>query len=81
MPSATPQELPDDMRLTQYGEGEPGGSGFRDRLRPEIGETEISMIMGEVDASAASMLVRKLLAPDALRRVTTVGRLRGEVLS
>jgi hypothetical protein len=51
----TPQELPDDLRLTQYGERPPIGEGFRDRLREDIGETEISMILGEVDASAAAL--------------------------
>jgi hypothetical protein len=68
--------LPEDARLTQYGELPPVGGGFRDRLRAEIGETEMSMILGEVDATATSMLVAKHLAPGAVRRVTTVGRLR-----
>jgi hypothetical protein len=44
-------------------------------LRAEIGETETSMILGEVDATAASVLITKHLAPGAERRVTTVGRL------
>lgn len=66
------EELPLDARLTQYGE-----SGlFRDRLRPEIGETEISMILGEVDATAASVLVTKSIQRAADQRVTTVGRLQ-----
>lgn len=73
---STSQELPDEARLTQYGERSPIGGCFRDRLRPEIGETEMSMILGEVDATAASILVTKHLAPGAERRVTTVGRLR-----
>lgn len=60
---ADPQELPDTASLTQYGEGSSSGSRFRDRLRPEIGETEISMILGEVDATAASMLVTHSLTP------------------
>ena len=64
------------MRLTQYGESPPLGEGFRDRLRTAIGETEISMILGEVDATAAAMLVTKHLAPGATTRVTTVGSLR-----
>jgi hypothetical protein len=76
--TSTPQELPDEARLTQYGERSPSGDGFRDRLRPEIGETEMSMILGEVDATAASMLVTKHLTPGAGRRVTTVGQLRRE---
>jgi hypothetical protein len=68
--------LPNDARLTQYGERILTGEGFRDRLRAEIGETEISMILGEVDSTAAAMLVTKHLAPGAVRRVTRVGRLR-----
>jgi hypothetical protein len=36
----------------------------------------MSMILGEVDSTAASMLITKHLAPGAGRRVTTVGRLR-----
>lgn len=39
-------ELPDELRLTQYGERPPYGDGFRDRLRENIGETELSMIPG-----------------------------------
>jgi hypothetical protein len=76
--TSTPQDLPDDARLTQYGERQPVGEGFRDRLRSEIGETEMSMILGEVDATAAAMLITKHLPPGAERRVTTVGRLRRE---
>ena len=75
MPS-DPFDLPDNLRLTQYGEEPPFGDGFRDRLREEIGEAEISMILGEVDASAAAVLVTRYLSPGAIRRVTTVGRLR-----
>lgn len=78
MAGASPQELPDEARLTQYGERSPSGGGFRDRLRPEIGETEMSMILGEVDSAAAAMLITKHLVPWAERRVTTVGRLRRE---
>lgn len=40
------------------------------------GETEISLILGDVDASAASMLVVKYLTPQAMTRITTVGALR-----
>jgi hypothetical protein len=74
--SSTPQELPDEARLTQYGERLLFSGGFRDRLRAEIGETEMSMILGEVDSTAASMLVTKHLAPGAVRRVARVGHLR-----
>lgn len=49
---------------------------FRDRLREDIGETEISMILGEVDASAAAILVTRAFAFGAITRVTTVGHLR-----
>ena len=78
MANSIPRELPDEARLTQYGERPPVGAGFRDRLRPEIGETEMSMILGEVDSIAAAMLITKHLTPGADRRVTTVGRLRRE---
>ena len=71
-----PIELPDDLRLTQYGEVPPYGEDFRDRLREDRGETEVSMILGEVDSSAAAILVRRFLAPGSIRRVTTVRRLR-----
>jgi len=75
---ARPQSLDigDDVPLTQYGEAPPLGEGFRDRLRPEIGETEMSLIFGDVDALAASLLVTKIVQPGAVRRVTTAGRLR-----
>ncbi len=72
----TPQELPAKLRVTQYGERPPAGDGFRDRLRTEIGETEISLILGEVDAAAAAMLVAKWLSTWAIAHWTTVGRLR-----
>lgn len=75
-PDRTPQELPDELRLTQYGERPPVGEGFRCRLREGIGETELSLILGDVDASAAAMLVVKYLSPHARTRVTTVGALR-----
>lgn len=71
-----PIELPGDLRLTQYGERPPYGDGFRDMLREDIGETELSMILGEVDALAAAVLVTRYLAPGAAARVTTAGRLR-----
>lgn len=70
-----PQDLPGVTKLTQYGERPPLGDGFRDRLRVHIGETEMSMILGEVDAAAASMLVTKHLAPGATVRVTSVAEL------
>jgi hypothetical protein len=71
-----PIKLPDDLHLTQYGERPPIGDGFRDRLRESIGETEISMILGQVDAAAAAILVTRYFALGAMSRVTTAGRLR-----
>lgn len=70
--------LPDDLSLTQYGEASPAGAGFRDQLREQIGETEISMILGAVDASAAAVLVTGYLSQIALSRVAIAGRLRAE---
>jgi hypothetical protein len=70
-----PLELPGDASLTQYGETPPG-DGFRDRLRAEIGETELSMICGKVDAVAASLLVTRVITSWATVRTTTAGRLR-----
>jgi hypothetical protein len=69
-------ELADEVTVTQYGEEKPLGAGFRDRLRPEIGETELSMIMGDVDADAASILVTRTLSMARTCRKTLVGVLR-----
>lgn len=76
MGKVEPQPLPDASQLTQYGETPPEGEGFRDMLRPEIGETEMSLIWGALDASAAALLVTKTVQSWADRRITTVGRLR-----
>jgi hypothetical protein len=76
MPPDPMPDLPGELRLTQYGERPPYGDGFRDRLREQIGETEISMILGEVDSSAAAILVTRYLTPGAITRVTTVERLQ-----
>jgi hypothetical protein len=70
-----PIELSDDTHLTQYGETALG-EGFRDRLRVEIGEAELSLICGAVDATAASLLVTRTINPWRMVRITTVGRLR-----
>lgn len=75
MARKNPQEIPDDTHLTQYGEGPPG-DGFRNRLRPEIGETEISLIWGVLDRDQASLLVTKAVRPWGLCRITTAGDLR-----
>lgn len=71
-----PYEIPNESTLTQYGERPPGGEGFRSALRPETGETEMSLIIGEVSAEQASLLVTKMVQPFADRRLTTAGRLR-----
>lgn len=71
-----PYEIPDESTLTQYGEKPPMGEGFRSKLRPEIGETEMSLIFGEVNHQQASLLVTKMMQPCADRRLTTAGRLR-----
>lgn len=63
------------LPLTQFGQDSPqSAEPFKDRLGPE--ETEMSLIVGKVDAAAASMLVRRYVVRDALRRVTTVSKLR-----
>jgi hypothetical protein len=68
--------LADEATVTQYGERKPLGNGFRDCLRPEIGETELSMILGDVDADAASILVTRTLTDSRCCRKTLVGILR-----
>lgn len=72
---AEPTELNDDDWLSQYGE-KPPGEPFRDRLRVELGETEISMIFGRVTAEQASLIVRQMMHPLRDVRVTTVEALR-----
>jgi hypothetical protein len=65
--------------LTQYGQGWPfAAREFRDRPDLEAGETYMSLILGNVDALAASVLVRTYFVKDAARRQTTVGNLRKE---
>jgi hypothetical protein len=64
--------LRDNLVLTQYGEEDE----FRDALRVEIGETEMSLIIGRQDSLAASLLVTKSAVPWASARYTTVGQLR-----
>ena len=71
-----PADVPDSARLTQYGEKPPQGQGFRDKLRREIGETELSLIWGELDSQAASIMVTGISHFWADSRVTTAGRLR-----
>jgi hypothetical protein len=75
MPRREPQALIADVVLTQYGELD-GAPVFRNILRHEIGETELSLIVGSVDADAASMLVTKTLAQFRTCRTTTGGSLR-----
>lgn len=72
-----PQDIPDDAELTQYGENSPGrGANFRDRTRAEIGETDVSLILGRVDALAAATLITKARQPWASVRYSTAGALR-----
>jgi hypothetical protein len=66
------QDLPDDLELTQYGEDD----GFRDALRVDIGEAEMSLIIGRQEPLAAALLVTKSAGPWAQARFTTVRRLR-----
>jgi hypothetical protein len=63
--------------LTQYGDGLVRPN-FRNRLRSHIGETEMSLIYGELDADAAGLLITKVVPPKPLARHTTAGRLRQE---
>lgn len=66
------QHLGNDLALTQYGEDD----GFRNALRVDIGEIEMSMIIGRQDPLAAALLVTKAAQAWARARYTTVGRLR-----
>jgi hypothetical protein len=71
--------LPARLRLTHYGQDSPlSARQFKNRPEVEDGETELSLILGKVDAAAASVLVTKILLPYAFRRVTTVGALRNQ---
>lgn len=67
------QDLTDDNDLTQYGESD---EGFRNGLRVERGETEMSLILGRQTAMAAALLVTKTVTSAARARHTTVGALR-----
>jgi hypothetical protein len=74
-----PQEISDDADLSQYGERSSGESfRFRDRTRAEVGETDISLILGRVSAEEAARLVTKTCRPYAAVRHTTAGQLRGK---
>ncbi len=76
MGQVQPQPVPDTARLTQYGEKPPQGEGFRDKLRPQIGETEMSLIWGALDAGPAALLVTRMIPIWADSRTTTAVRLR-----
>jgi len=67
------QELGDPLELTQFGEE---GEEFRNALRVERGEIEMSLILGRQTAMVAALLVTKTAPPWATARYTTVGRLR-----
>jgi hypothetical protein len=69
-------EVPDDAQLTQYGEGLTGAAGFRNRANAETGETEVSLILGWVDAQAAAMLVTRAPSAFAMVRHATARDLR-----
>jgi hypothetical protein len=69
-------DVPDDAQLTQYGEAIGGSVGFRNRLRAELGETEVSLMLGRVDPLAASMLVTHTPNAFAVVRHGTAGDLR-----
>src|SRR6476469_7936749 len=67
--------LTPEMVLTQYGKrGEP----FRNRLRLQWAEAEMSLILGRQTALVAALLVTRTVVPLAAVRYTTVGRLSGE---
>lgn len=68
-----PRKLVDDDELTQFGEhNEP----FRNNLRPEIFETELSLILGRQSARDVGLFVRRHSSPKDRARYTTVGLLR-----
>ena len=66
-------EVPDDAQLTQYGEAIGGSPGFHNRLRAEVGETEVSLMLGRVDPLAAAMLVTRSPNTFAVVRHCTAG--------
>ncbi|NMO56568.1 hypothetical protein HH310_36015 [Actinoplanes sp. TBRC 11911] len=70
---AAVQDLSDDLELTQFGEE---GEEFRNALRVERGEIEMSLILGRQTPMAAALLVTKTAPPWAAARYTTVGQLR-----
>ena len=71
-----PNEIPDDADLSQYGEQGAEGLEFRNSLRIEEGETELSLILGKVDRRAAATLITKCWRPAAAVRHTTAAQLR-----
>jgi hypothetical protein len=72
------QELDDSVELTQYGEMRTNRAKFNNQLRVEIGEVEMSLILGRQTSLAAALLVTKTHTPWALARYTTVGTLRSK---
>jgi hypothetical protein len=72
-------DVPDDAVLTQYGQSDgPGRNEFRCKPRFAKGETDLSMLWGELTVERATLLVTKrpVLANDAVR-YTTARLLRG----
>lgn len=51
---------------------------FRNRTRHERGETDMSLILGRLDADQASIVVRRLVAPNATVRHSTAGAFRAK---
>jgi hypothetical protein len=76
--SLTPQEIPDDAELTQFGEMGEGGAVFRNKIRPEIGETDMSLMLGRVDADTASRRIRRIVVPNAMARYATASAFRSK---
>lgn len=67
------QELTDDVELTQYGELD---EDFRNELRVDRGETEMSLTIGRQTPMAVALLVTKTVPAGARARYTTAGALR-----
>jgi hypothetical protein len=75
MAKARVRKVSDDAWLTQFGEKMPQATP-RDHLRTQIGETEMSLILGRLDPEAASKIVMKRVSPLADVRYVKAGTLR-----
>lgn len=67
------QDLADEIELTQYGVH---GEEFRNSLRIDRGENELSLLLGRLKAMMAALMVTKTVPSGARARYTTVGALR-----